>query len=433
MEEDARDDAAFSPLMLRSLRLPNRFIKSATHDGSTIDAMTASYRRLAQNGVSLMTVAYMSIDPKNKTFDNQHHISDDNLAEWTKLVSHVQQVGGKLSAQLHHPGLFCMSSEGVPMGPSLSFLPSKFAWPRVMTHLDLDATKAQYVAAAQLCARAGFSAVELHVGHGYLLSQFLTPLINRRSDGYGGRHIENRARYPAEVIAAIRETIPESMPLIVKMNADDGLPFGGLTMEDSLSAARIFVDAGADAIVPSFGYTSLNGFGMLRGNVPLHEMASAMPYAVSRWLVRWLGWLLVPAIKYESLFLRKAAARFVSGLDGTRAKVIYVGGCDSLDAVQEVLAMGCAAVQIGRPLLREPWFVRKLEVAHSKRRERARNGVQRSGFYEAESRSTCIRCNLCTLASIDPTKFQSGCPHLQPGEGRAFEGPIDVEDLHVLT
>lgn len=294
-----------------------------------------------------------------------------------------------------------------------------------MTAEDLETVKAQYVNAAQLCARAGFSAIEIHCGHGYLLSQFLTPLVNRRHDGFGGRLLAHRARFPAEVIAAVRAALPESMPILVKMNADDGLPFGGLRLEEALQAAQIFARAGADAVVPSFGYTSLNGFGMLRGDVPLAQMAEAMPYRATRWLVRWLGRVLVPAIAYESAFLRDAAASFVEALRGTPAVCIYVGGCDSLEAVQEVMRIGCAAVQIGRPLLREPWFVRKLEAAH---RALSEPGGSSAAATISASHSKCIRCNLCTLASIDPVRFPSGCPHLQLGEGRPFE-PADIEDL----
>jgi 2,4-dienoyl-CoA reductase-like NADH-dependent reductase (Old Yellow Enzyme family) len=267
-----------------------------------------------------------------------------------------------------------------------------------------------------------------------LLIQFLTPLINRRSDGYGGRLLAHRARFPAEVIAALRAALPDSMPILVKMNADDGLPWGGLKLDDAVAAAQIFARAGADAVVPSFGYTSLNGFGMLRGDVPLEQMAEAMPYRATRWLVRWLGRVLVPAIPFQSMFLRDAAVRFVEALRGSAAVCIYVGGCDSLGGVQEAMAMGCAAVQIGRPLIREPWFVRKLEAAHRALQHEpsgaptAAKSAPASASASASSESTCVRCNLCTLASIDPVRFPSGCPYLQPGEGQAFE-PADIEDL----
>ena len=240
----------------------------------------------------------------------------------------------------------------------------KLAWPHVLSLAELEGIKDAYVSAAALCVRAGFSCLELHCGHGYLLSQFLTPIINRRRDGYGGDLI-GRARLPCEIVRALRSAHP-NVPILVKMNGDDGFP-GGLRIDEAVAIARLLADAGADAIVPSFGFTSLNGFGMLRGTVPLQQMAEAMPVG-SKLITRLLGRLLVPTIPYESLFLRDIAKRFVDALEGTDAKVIYVGGCDSLAAVEEVLAMGCAGVQLGRPLLREPWFVRKLEAQYEARR-----------------------------------------------------------------
>ena len=451
MDDRSNHDAddVFSPLTLRGLTLPNRFIKAATHDGASLDEIANAYCRLARNGVSLLTVAYVSISPIHKTFDTQHHIARSNLAEWTACVRRVSDAGGQMSAQLHHPGLFCMASTGRPMGPSLFYLPSKAAWPHVMSQSDLAAVLAEYVEAARLCVAAGFVALEIHCGHGYLLSQFLSPLVNRRRDGYGGPRITDRARFPSEVIRAVRAAVPPAVPILVKMNGDDGF-CGGLRLAEALIAARLFAAAGADAIVPSYGYTSLNGFGMLRGDVPLDQMASALPVRLARLIVRLLGQWLVPTISYTSTFLSEISRSFVGALDGTGARVVYVGGCDSLASARQVLADGCAAVQLGRPLLREPWFVRKLEAAArhaasldaAKRRAAtfhlassdaaSRHAAGRDGGESArerdepESTSRCTRCNLCTLASIDPARFKAGCPLVEMGEGRAWG---DIEEL----
>merc|ERR1719343_1580752 len=189
----------FEPLSIRGLTLKNRIIKAATHDASTFEDMRRIYRRLAANDVSLITVAYVAVSSKNKTFDNQHHIGHDNVQEWKDLCDSVHKLGGKMSAQLHHPGLFTMSSEGTPMGPSLFWLPSRLAWPRTLSLEDLMAVKQEFVQAAALCKEAGFDCLEIHCGHGYLLSQFLTPIVNRRRDEYGG-DAERRARFPAEVL-----------------------------------------------------------------------------------------------------------------------------------------------------------------------------------------------------------------------------------------
>lgn len=302
------------------------------------------------------------------------------------------------------------------MGPSLFWLPSKFAWPRGMNLADLKAVKSEFVAAAKLCVDIGFDCIELHCGHGYLLSQFLTPLINRRIDAYGGS-LEKRARFPCEILQEIREALGQDVPVLVKMNADDGFPIpGGLKLEESLQIAKLFAAAGADAIIPSYGYTSLNGFGMLRGNVPLEKMAESLPGG-SRWILKLLGPYVVPKIEFEPLFLSDLTKCFVRCLEKTSSCVIYVGGADSYRCIEQVLADGCVGVQLGRPLIREPFFVRRI------RRELSLAAKPQT----MEIQSKCIRCNYCTLASIDPVRYKAGCVFLKPNEGR------DIEDMPISS
>lgn len=350
----------FESWALNGLELKNRVIKAATHDGGSFEEFRNTYVRLAKNDVAMITVAYVAVSKVQKTFDNQHHIAEDNMAEWSNLTAAVRAAGGKMSAQLHHPGLFCMSSTGKPMGPSLFYLPSKASWPKTLSIDDIQVIKKEFIDAAVCCKQSGFECVELHCGHGYLLSQFLTPVINRRSDAYGGSP-EKRARLACEIAEGIRAAVGPTFPIIVKLNAADGLPFpGGLQVEDSLVAARLLAEAGADAIIPSFGYTSLNGFGMLRGGVPLEQMVESMPNAVARFLGRNLGTTIVPKIDYEPLFLEDLNKRFVDVLKDTDCKLIYVGGADSFTGIETVLNNGNCAVQLGRPLLREPYFVKKI-------------------------------------------------------------------------
>lgn len=146
----------FEPISLGALKLKNRIIKAATHEASSFAEMRQCYTRLARNDCALITVAYIAVSKVDKTFDNQHHLAADNLAEWTSLCTHVHRAGGRLSAQLHHPGLFCMSKAGTPIGPSFFWLPSKPSWPRVMADKDLERVKNEFVSTAQLAVRAGF-------------------------------------------------------------------------------------------------------------------------------------------------------------------------------------------------------------------------------------------------------------------------------------
>lgn len=325
-----------------------------------------------------------------------------------------------------------MSSRGVPCGPSLGWLPSSFRLPRILSDADIQELKLKFANAASLCQKAGFDAIELHCGHGYLLSQFLTPLINRRRDRYGGS-VEGRAAFPREVLEVIKKAAPK-LPIIVKMNLEDGLPGlpWGLQLDESIATAKILARAGADGIVPSFGYTSLNGFGMLRGNVPLERLIESIPgTGGAKWILRALGGFLVPQIAYSPLFLREAATKLLAALRADEAargcegscKVLYIGGADSLDGVEVLLADGFDGVQLARPLLREPFYVRRLRrgVRERERRKDTTADAQAGEASDTSVQSKCIRCNYCTLASV-ATSIKPGCIFLKPGEQ-------DIEEL----
>eukprot|EP01062_Namystynia_karyoxenos_P069361 TRINITY_DN64872_c0_g1_i1.p1 TRINITY_DN64872_c0_g1~~TRINITY_DN64872_c0_g1_i1.p1 ORF type:complete len:439 (+),score=116.01 TRINITY_DN64872_c0_g1_i1:61-1377(+) len=411
----------FEPLRLPGLTLKNRIVKAATHDGTSFEEMARCYCRLARNDVALITVAYVAVCDRDKTFNTQHSVTVESLPRWAALCAAVHSAGGRISAQLHHPGLFCMSSDGTPRGPSPGYLPSR-AWPlpKTLSLPDLAELRLKYATAAHLCKEAGFDALELHCGHGYLLSQFLTPLINRRGDRYGGS-VERRAAFPVEVLRAVKQAAP-GLPVLVKMNVDDGISQAGLPwglgVDDAIVTAGIFARAGADAIVPSYGYTSLNGFGMLRGNVPLEKMITAMPGGGgARSILKWFGKRLVPQIEYESLFLREQSTRLLRALRADPAtascRVLYLGGADSLAACEQVLGEGFDGIQMARPLLREPFFVRRLARAARAKARAAADGVPPGS--DAVARSRCVRCNMCVLSSMGP-QFKPGCVLLKPGE-----------------
>lgn len=331
----------------------------------------------------------------------------------------------------------------------MGWLPSSLKLPRTLSVADIDEVRQKFSNAAYLCQQAGFDAIELHCGHGYLLSQFLTPLINRRGDRYGGS-VAGRATFPRETLEAIKRVTP-NLPVIVKMNLEDGisevgLP-RGLALADSIETALIFARAGADAIVPSYGYTSLNGFGMLRGNVPLDKMVQNMPGgAGTRWILEKLGSKLVPQIEYEPLFLREKATKLLEALRGDpdpnaiSCKVLYIGGADSLSGIESLLRDGFDGVQLARPLIREPFFVRRLKRAVKERE--ATNSRQAEGIdlimiasdqhsastdraAAIEVKSRCIRCNLCTLASLNEA-IKPGCVFLKSTE-------YDIEELPVAS
>ena len=224
--------SVFSPFTLGRLVLPSRVIKTATYEGMATDGAPSEVLKrhhveLAEGGVGMTTVAYASVSPEGRTFAEQMVMRPENVAPLQALTDAVHAAGAAAMLQLGHAGGFSKNTElGVrgPAGPSLGFNAygalSGMPVARAMNEDELRRTKDDFVRAARLSFEAGFDAIELHLGHDYLLSQFLSPHRNRRADRYGGA-LEGRMRYPLEVVRAVREVWPKERALGIRINATD--------------------------------------------------------------------------------------------------------------------------------------------------------------------------------------------------------------------
>ena len=211
------------------------------------------------------------------------------------------------------------------------------------------------------------------MGHGYLLSQFLSPWTNRRKDEYGG-NIENRSRYPLEVFGQVRKEVGHEFPLLVKLNLSDGFK-GGFSMEDCVYVARALENAGCNAIILSGGFTSRTPFYLMRGQVPLKGMIKTASNLAEKLTLAIFGPLIVKKYDFKPNF-------FLEQANVIRKKVnmqlAYLGGIDSRQDMQEVLDAGFDLIAIGRPLIHDPDFLLKIK----------------SGEIESTG---CNRCNECVV------------------------------------
>jgi 2,4-dienoyl-CoA reductase-like NADH-dependent reductase (Old Yellow Enzyme family) len=206
-----------------------------------------------------------------------------------------------------------------------------------------------------MAIEAGFDAVEIHAGHGYLLSQFLSPWTNNRKDKYGGS-LENRLRFPVSVIRHVRDVVGEGYPVIVKMNCDDGFK-NGLNIDEAVEAAKCFEAAGASALVPSCGFTARTSFYMMRGQVPILEYVKSEKNPVTKIGMALFGRFMVKEVPFKELFLFEQAKRIK---DAVKIPIIYIGGVCSLDNMAKIMQEGFEFVQVGRATVRDPDFVKKL-------------------------------------------------------------------------
>ena len=374
---------AFTPVTLGRLRLGNRIVKPATFEGMcpgglVSDALVAHHREVAAGGAALTTVAYASISPDGRSYATQLLLRPEAAPGLGRLADAVHREGAAVALQIGHCGYFASPRVigGRPLGASRLFNTYGLALARPATEEDLARVVSDFAAAARLARDAGLDAVELHFGHGYLVSQFLSPYTNRRKDRWGGS-LTNRARLAVEVLRAARAAVGPEFPLLLKVNLRDGFA-GGLELDESIEVARVLEAQGATALVLSGGFVSRTPLYMLRGEVPVARMAAGQDRWHARVGLTLFGRLLVQAYPYaEGFFLEEAKAMRAA----VRLPLVLLGGVKSMATVDRALSAGFELVGMGRALLHDPALPRKL----------SRGEVVASG---------CVPCNEC-IAEMD--------------------------------
>jgi 2,4-dienoyl-CoA reductase-like NADH-dependent reductase (Old Yellow Enzyme family) len=376
-------NTAFSPFSIRKLKLKNRFIKSATYEGLSekgriSDKLVEFHSRMAQGEVGLTTVAYGAVNAEARTHQDQMIMERGTIEQFRKLTSAVHQKGGAAMLQLTHCGFFTKNTSlknKQPLAPSRVInsygLLSGLIFSKAMTLQDLDRTKNDFGKAAALAIEAGFDAIEIHMGHGYLLSQFLSPKINKRHDQYGGS-IENRMRFPLEVVQSVRLAIGYDTPIFCKINLNDGFK-GGLTIEDSCIFAKHLEQAGVDALVLSGGYTSKTPFYLMRGDVPLKDMIKSEESFPQKMALAIFGRFIIRKYNFEENFFLPLALQIRQSV---QMPLVYLGGIVSGQGIEQVMDAGFEMIALARALIHDPDFLIKV----------------RKGEVE---KSECNHCNIC--------------------------------------
>jgi len=370
----------FAPARLGPIPLRNRILKAATFEGMTggqqvSDRLVAFHTAMARGGVALTTVAFCAVSPEGAATPNELVLCDEAIPGLRRLADAVHAEGAAVSAQIGHAGAVAASAGIRGIAPSPVFSPLAMKRMRQASAADIRRIVGDFAGGARRLREAGFDAVEVHLGHGYLLSEFLSPGLNRRRDGWGGS-LENRARFPREVVKAVRDAVGDRMAVIAKLNMADGVPTG-LWVEESIRVARMLESDGAlDAIELTGGSSLQNPMYLFRGEAPIREMAAAMPKAVALG-VRLFGGLFLKSYPFEEAFFRGYARQFRAALS---MPLVLLGGISRRDTIEQAMADGFEFVAMGRALLREPDLV--AAMAKGERQE-----------------SLCVHCNKC-MASI---------------------------------
>jgi 2,4-dienoyl-CoA reductase-like NADH-dependent reductase (Old Yellow Enzyme family) len=361
-------EKAYSPFHLRHLRLRNRFLKTATYEGMYDDGLPSErlishHSAVAAGGVAMTTVAYGAVNAHGRTHEKQMYMHEAVVPGLTALTESVHTQGGAASLQLTHCGFF---SKDKTLKSSELLAPSRLLnlygffngliFSHAMTAGDIRHMTDEFAAAAALAVRCGFDAVEIHMGHGYLLSQFLSPRINRRRDSYGGT-LSNRLRFPLEVLTAVREAVGEKAVVLCKINMSDDFR-GGLTVEDAIEVARNLEKAGADALVLSGGYTSRTPFFLMRGDVPLKEMIAAEPDIPYKLALALFGSFIIKKYPFTKNYFLSLARQIRQAVT---MPLVYVGGAVSSEGIRHIMDEGFDLVALGRALIHDPDFIQKMK------------------------------------------------------------------------
>ena len=378
--------SVFEPAQLGPKTLRNRTIKAATFEGRTrngeiTDALVDFHREQAAGGVGMSTVAYCAVSPDGRVFRNCLVVGEQTRPGLERLAAAVHEEGALISAQLGHAGLVAdsMSNQQKSLAPSRRLsAPGKGLVPAA-TKADIARVTRDFASAARTLVDAGFDCLEVHLGHNYLLSSFLSPNLNKRKDSYGGS-IANRSAFPRDVLKAVRDAVGDEAAVIAKLNMVDGVP-QGLAIEDSLEAARLIeADGALDAIELTGGSSLLNGMYFFRGDVPLDDFVKSQPGWMAPFVRPFLK-RIMPRYPFEEAFFLPMARQFREAL---AMPLVLLGGINQLATAESAVEEGFAFVAMGRALLREPDLV-----------NRWRDGTQ--------TRGVCSHCNRCA-----PTIYSRG-------------------------
>ena len=376
-------DKCFSEVTIKSLTLRNRLIKAATFEGKSpggipSEALVRFHERIGQGGIGMTTIAYCAAEPDGRIHENMMYMHEGIRPELERFIRTVQATGAKVSGQLGHCGAFTKNLEFSgkrPLGPSkgTNALGLAYGLSRIA-----EMTKPQIRERVQVIGRAaafmksvGFDAIEIHFGHGYGISQFISPKTNQRKDEYGGS-LQNRMRFALEVLAEVRKTVGDDYPLLGKISMTDGVP-GGVTYEDSVEIAAMLEAGGLDVIICSGGTSSMNPMLLFRGDsmVPgliKHEKSRLMKIGI-----RLAAPLMFKDYPYEEMYFLEEAQRI---RDRVQCGVCYIGGVCTAASIRTVMGAGFDFIQLGRGLIFDPDLPKRAQS-------------------DANYKNGCNHCNQC--------------------------------------
>jgi len=401
----------FTPAKLGPLTIRNRTIRAAAFEGmcpgNHPGEMLLNYHRLvAAGGIGMTTLAYASVTQGGLSFPHQLWLRKEALPDLKKITDAIHKEGAAASIQIGHCGNMSKKSVAgqLPVSASYGFNIYLPTFVRKMRKDEIRQVAGDFGRAVHLAREAGFDAVEIHAGHGYLISQFLSKFTNRRRDEYGGS-LENRMRLMCMAVENALEAAKGDMAVIAKMNMRDGFTFlGGMPTDDCMLVAKKLESLGIHGLVLSSGFVSHAPMHVMRGSMPTRTMAYYMEPSVIKPLARYFGKILVPTVPFQEAYFYEDALKFRAAL---KLPLVYVGGLVARDKIDMVLDSGFEFVAMARALINEPGFVNRM-----KEEGNVRCGCEHANYCIARMYSVEMQCYQhikeklpkCILKEIEKTK-----------------------------
>lgn len=394
----------FSSFKLGPIALRNRLIKAATNEGMAKGGIISRglskfHADIAAGGIGMTTVAYCATSKEGMTFVDQACLNEDSIADFKVLTDGVHKHGAAACAQITHAGCFSFlpktELETQPISSSGGFnkcgvMTRRFS-KRRMNRDDMDAIAGEFVTAARRARECGFDAVEIHMGHGYLLSQFISPFYNKRRDAYGGT-IDKRMAFPREVLAKVLDAVGKDIGVLVKFSMTDGRS-GGNTITEGLRIAEILEETGAHMAVLSNGMNVESISAMFGSSLP-EQVRQPPKNPIIRMALEWQKISEFKKVEFSETYLLELARQI-------RARVgmplCYIGGIQSIENMNQVMVEGFDAIALGRALIADPDLPNQF-----------RSGQLRT--------SSCTACNQCVTMMYSPGG--TGCMLRAPNDAK---------------
>lgn len=385
----------FTPCKIGPVELRNRTIRSAAFENMCqgnrpTQALFDYHTAVARGGIGMTTVAYAAVNRSGLSFDGQLWMREEIVPELRKLTDAIHKEGAKASIQLGHCGNMTHKSTcgSIPVGASSGFNLYSPTIVRKMREDEILQLVKDFGKAVCLAREAGFDCVEIHAGHGYLISQFLSPYTNHRHDKWGGS-LDNRMRLMRMVIEEVMDKAGDDIAVIVKTNMYDGFK-RGMQVDDCITVAKELERLGVHALVLTAGFVSRAPMTVMAGAMPLKTLAYYMDMRRFWWLkigVLLFGRLMMPTVPYKEAYFLDTAKIFRENLS---LPLIYVGGMISKDKMDEVLDNGFVAFQMARSLINDTDFVNKLMSG-----EVQKSGCGHSNYCIGRMYSKDMKCHYC--------------------------------------